>query len=678
MLDAALHGILDLFSWPTAGFLLIGITLGLLVGLIPGIGSMTMFSILLPFAIVIDSHLAFALVVGAMSVGNTSDSITAILMGIPGGNSSATIIDGYAMSRKGQAARALGASFTASVIGGLFGALLLSFSIPIVRPLVLSFGSPEFLVMSLWALSLVAMLSGTAPLKGLVTAGIGVLLGAVGSDPSLGFSRWTFGSPYLLEGITLALIGLSIFAIPEMISFSVTRKKISDVPVNNLFKGQLQGVKDTVKHPGLVLRTSGVGALIGAIPGLGNSVVDWIAYGLTVQTSKKKKDQFGKGDVRAIIGIEASNNATTGGALIPTLAFGIPGGATTAFLLIVLYSHGVSVGSHLFTNTNNLSLVYFLLWGVVAANIIGGLICFSSAGFLAKLTTVPYYYLFALLIPVVFIASYYAKNNVFDLYFLVILGLLGYLFKQLSWPRPPLLIGFVLSNPIEANLRTSLDVYGMSWIGRPIVIVFIVIIALSLYFTIRWSRSLKALPQTGESRSEGNETVESKNKPKLYERFMSSGSLLTVVLICILSAALMMTFNWPATAAILPKVVGSATLLFLVAQLVKDLLPGNRQKQGMHFDIPPDLLGNPRELIHRILASFGWVIGILAAVIMLGIAIALPLFTLAYLRFAAKLKLLHSVCFSLLVVAFIVGFGELTNIYWNQGKVIGFLLGTFE
>ena len=658
-------------------FLVLGVISGLFIGLIPGMGSMAMFSVLIPFTFTLEPMLAFAMVVGFISVGNTSDSIPAILIGIPGSSSSqATIIDGYAMTRRGEAARALGASFTASILGGLVGVIILSLMIPFIRKFVLIFGAPEFLLLALWGISMVAVLSGKSTIKGLVVGGIGLLLGTIGTDPNLGFPRWTMNSPYLLEGISLALIGLGIFAVPELVSLVVRRSRISEVPLKfTSLRGQMKGAKDVFRHPGVFLKTSSLGTLIGSIPGIGSAVVDWLAYGITTQTSKNK-ERFGKGDVRGVIGVDGANNATTGGSLIPTLGFGIPGGAATAFLLIVLFTHGVPVGSRLFTNPDSLSLVYFLIWGVAIANIIGGLICFLGAGFLSRITLIPYYYLFALLIPVLFLAAYYTKNNIYFLYILIIFSILGYVFKQLGWPRPPLLIGLVLSRPVEANLGISLNIYGMSWLYRPIVLTILVIIIVGLFFSIRFMRSK---PNSELSKSESTETelvsFESKKEMNLYQRFKATGSFLTISLLLILIWGLYQATSWPTDAAKFPLVIGVPILILLLIQLVKDLVPSKNIKNGLHMDISPDLLDKPGEVFKRASIAFSWIIGLLVGVLTLGLALALPIFTFVFLKSVGKVNILGATGLTVLIGFFIFWFGRLANIYWNQGIIISYLFG---
>lgn len=681
MLEAAIQGLGDLLQLQVLAFMVVGVLIALFIGIVPGMGSAAMFSILIPFTFAVEPMMAFALVAGFIAVGNTSDSIPAILMGIPGSSSSqATIIDGYAMTKNGEAARALGASFTASLLGGIFGVVVLSLAIPILRPLVLVFGAPEFLMLSVWGLSMVGILSGKSTFKGLAVGAIGLLLGSVGLDPNHGYPRWTLGSAYMLEGIPLALIGLSLFAVPELISLVVKRTRIASEADNvaqdlGSLSGQLRGARDVLRYPGVFLRTSGLGVLVGAIPGIGSSVVDWLAYGLTVQTSKDKS-RFGKGDVRSVIGIDGATNATTGGSLIPALAFGIPGGLASAFLLVVLGTHGVQVGSQMFTNTGNLSLVYFLIWGVAIANIVGSTLCFFGAGFFSRIALVPHYYIFAIFIPVICFAAYYTKNNYFFLYLLLAFGILGYVFKTLGWPRPPLLIGLVLSKPIEANLGISLNIFGMSWLFRPIVLVILVAIIAGLIFPILSNRKQRL----AAAKAEGASKRGAFGLPKPRLTMVGATDIgFTLLLLGILAWGLIDTGRWPARATTFPIVTGITLVILLIGVLLTKLFSRSGHEAAADtnmaagsniVDLPPDVLDTPGLVLRRSSVAFLWIAALVLGGILFGFAAALPSFTLVYLRGSARVGWIPSLITFGGVALGLYLFGEIAGIYWNTGLIL--------
>lgn len=320
-----------IFTWEQISWLVVGVVLGLSVGIFPGLGGIAGLSLVLPFLYGMDPVSGLAMMVGLVAVIPTSDTFASVLMGIPGSSASqATILDGFPLSKNGQAARALSAAFVSSLFGGIFGAIILTFFIIIARPIVLSFRLPELLMLTILGLSMVGILSGNSGLKGVIAACLGLAFGAIGEAPALGSPRMDFGNWYLQDGFQLVIVGLGIFAIPEIISLMRHDRSISKS--GGLGKGWSDGVRDWWRNIWLSLRCSSIGVIIGVIPGLGGSVVDWIAYGHTVQSSKDKS-QFGKGDIRGVIGPESSNNAKEGGGLVPTLLFGIPGSASMAVFI---------------------------------------------------------------------------------------------------------------------------------------------------------------------------------------------------------------------------------------------------------------------------------------------------------------------------------------------------------
>ena len=332
---------------------------------------------MLPFVMTMkDPLLVIALLVGMDAVGNTASAFTSILISVPGSSGSqATILDGHPMAKNGEGARALSASFVASLLGGLFGALVLFASLPVLRPLVLSFSSPEFFILTLWGISMVGILSGNAPIKGILAGILGVLIATVGLDAKSGIERFSFNTSYLWEGIDLVLVALGIFAIPGSDRPGGTQGRHRE--------GGRIGSADMCKassmcfqHWWLLLRTSIIGVWVGFLPGLGSSVADWFAYAHAVQT-EKNRENFGKGDVRGVIASEGSNNAKEGGDYIPTLAFGIPGGTSTALVLTAFIAVGIKPGPDMLTS--QLNLTFAVIWTLVIANIIATAICMIFA-----------------------------------------------------------------------------------------------------------------------------------------------------------------------------------------------------------------------------------------------------------------------------------------------------------
>nr|MDJ0876863.1 tripartite tricarboxylate transporter permease [Desulfobacterales bacterium] len=364
-MDVVFESLFKILQPGHLGMLIAGVVLGLTVGILPGLGGIVGMTILLPVIYGLDPHVAFALLIGMVAVIPTSDTFPSVMMGIPGSSASqATIMDGYPLARKGEAARALGSAFTASLIGGLIGASVLTMIIPIARPLVLAFGSPELFMLAVLGMSMVGVLSGNQPIKGIIGAGIGLMLGAIGDAPAVTEYRYTFGIDYLMDGVSLVIVGLGLFAFPEIIDLLIKGRPIAEKA--ELGKGWLDGVKDTIRHKFIVLRCSIIGVVIGFIPGLGGSVVDWIAYGHIIQTSKDR-EKFGKGDIRGVIAPESANNAKEGGGLIPTFLFGIPGSGSMAVFLGGLLILGIQPGPSMVTE--NVDLLYTAIWSLALANI---------------------------------------------------------------------------------------------------------------------------------------------------------------------------------------------------------------------------------------------------------------------------------------------------------------------
>lgn len=476
MLDAILSAFSELMSVQHMLYLFGGVLLGIFVGILPGLGGIVGFSIMLPFLYGMDTTSALAMLIGMVAVIPTSDTFTSVLMGIPGSSASqATVLDGYPMSKRGEAARALGAAFSASLIGGLLGALILSGFIVFARDLITKLGSAELFILGLLGLSMVGVLSGNSLLKGFLAAGVGLLIGSIGSAPATGEFRMTMDSYYLYDGVKLVILGLGVYAVPEIIDLLIQNQKIAKG--GSLGSGWLQGVKDTIKNKWIIARCAPIGAMIGAIPGLGGSVVDWIAYGHVAQTAKDKS-QFGKGDVRGVIAPESANNAKEGGGLVPTLLFGIPGSGSMAVFLGGLTILGIEPGPGMVSE--NLEVTYTIIWSLAIANVVGTLTCLALSGHISKITTIPYGYVAPFMLMIVFFAALQATRSLEDLMLLIAIGAVGTLFKYFDWPRPALLIGFVLAGTIETYYYQAMQFYGWEMVKRPGVIILIVLMAVSI------------------------------------------------------------------------------------------------------------------------------------------------------------------------------------------------------
>ena len=481
MFELFQSALLDLLTLQHMGFLMIGVVLGLLVGVLPGLGGIAGMSLLLPFLYGLDQSSALAMLIGLVAVIPTSDTFASVLMGIPGSTASqATVLDGFPLSKKGEGARALSAAFSASLFGGLIGAAILTAFVLIARPLVLAFGTPELLALTIFGLSIVGVLSGRSFAKGIAAAALGLAFGSMGAAPATGEYRMEFGTLYLMDGIPLVIVALGLFAVPEIAD--LLRSKVQIADKSGLGKGWLQGVKDTYRYKWLSFRCAVLGAIIGAIPGLGGAVVDWIAYGHVVQTSKDKSN-FGKGDIRGVIAPESANNAKEGGGLVPTLLFGIPGSGSMAIFLSSLVLLGVQPGPGMVGR--DLDLTYTVIWSLAMANVIGTALCICAAPWVARLTTIRYALIAPFMIMVITFASFQATRSLYDLVALLGVGLVGVLLRRFDWSRPAFLIGFVLATQAETYLYQAVQFSGWGFVQRPIVLIIIAITVISVWLGAR-------------------------------------------------------------------------------------------------------------------------------------------------------------------------------------------------
>jgi putative tricarboxylic transport membrane protein len=493
MLDAVWSGLWQVVAWPAFGYLLLGIAIGFCVGLLPGLGGLTTLALMLPFSYTIKQPVeAFCFLLGMLAVTGTTGDITSILFGIPGEASSASLImDGYPMSKKGEAGRALGAAIMSSVVGAIIGALALAISIPIMRPLVLLFGSPELFIIVIMGVTFIGTLAGASLLKGLLSGGIGLMLAAIGVDPQTGSLRYTFGSLYLWDRLDIVPVVVGLFAIPEIVDLAVRGTSIAGARPSKL-AGVMEGIKDTFRHFWLVLRCSLIGVYFGILPVLGANVAQWIAYGHAAQGLPDRR-LAGTGVVQGVLGPGSANNATRGGDLIPTIAFGIPGSASMALLLGALLIVGLQPGPEMLKS--RLDVTFAMVWILILGNLIVAAICFLILNYLAALTFIRGQLLIPFLLLLVFIGSFTANNHLADLVVTLIFGAIGYLMVLFGWPRPPLILGLILGKIGENYLWISTAAYGAKWLTFPSVIVLILItIAMVSYPTIRERRQRRLKP----------------------------------------------------------------------------------------------------------------------------------------------------------------------------------------
>ncbi len=651
MLDAILQSLNDLLTLNHVAHLVMGVLLGLVIGIFPGLGGIAGLSMLLPFLYGMDTASALATLIGLVAVIPTSATFTSILMGIPGSSSSqATVLDGFPLAKKGQASRALGAAFMSSLFGGLFGALILTFFVQIARPVILVFGSAELFMLAIFGLTMVGSLSGRSLAKGIFSCGLGMLIGAIGSAPATGEFRLIFGIDYLYDGIPLVVVALGIFALPEIAD--LLRKDGSISQKSDLGTGLQQGFRDVMKHRWLALRCSGLGTLIGAIPGMGGSVVDWIAYGHGVQ-STRDKSKFGKGDIRGVIAPESANNAKEGGALVPTLLFGIPGSGSMAIFLGGMVLIGIEAGPSMVTT--ELNLTYIVIWSLAIANLLGAGMALFLARPMAKLTSIRFSLLAPFMIMVISFAAYQATRDMMDLWMLLLCGILGMLMRRFGWSRPSFLIGFVLSQQAESYLNMAVQFYGWEMFLRPGVIAIIIVSTLSLYLSRKG-----VVDEHAEQTSEWQPNEASIRAQKWFALF-----LVSVAGISIFEA-----FRQSFLGGVFPLAIAFAILpsgFWILWNLWRD-----ERKNPIVFDAEARIGSLPNQ--SSVFEGALWIAGLFTASSLIGFLPATALFFISILAIKARVSRLKNATLTASGLGFLLVFAHFLNLDYPMGILLEPLL----
>ena len=472
------------------GLMVLAVAIGIFVGATPGLGGKLSIALAIPFVFGMEMIPGAVFLLTMHAVNGTSGQISSIMFGVPGdGDDAATTIDGYPMAKKGEAGRALGASLTASGVGGIIGAVVFALLIPVVEPLVLAFSPAEFFLLALLGITFIAFLSSGANIfKGIIVGLFGMMLATVGMDPQTGIARFSGDNLFLWDGVSLVTAMLALFAVPEMIALGVAGGSISAVSrkaAKYSYRELFDGVLEVPRHWWLALRTSVIGAVIGMIPGLGGSAAAWICYGHAVQSSKTP-ERFGHGAVEGVIAPETASNAKEGGSLLPTLFFGIPGSSGMAVMLGAFLILGIQPGPAMITQ--HIDLVWMLIWALVVGNIMA--VCFLLV--IARWVAILTFIRGALLIPFVLIlcvlGAYISEGHWQNLLILMVLSALGYGLLKFGWPRAPFAIGLVLGGIAEKSLNTALALWGPGFFLRPLSLGLLALIVLIIGLAIHKAR----------------------------------------------------------------------------------------------------------------------------------------------------------------------------------------------
>ena len=662
MIEAALQGLQNLLSLNVLVGMLAGVGVGTFTAVTPqGLGTPLMYALFLSVVTQWDPLVAIAFLVGMDAVSSTCSAYLPVLFGIPGGaGSQATVLDGYPMGRNGQARRALGAAFTAGVLGSLVGTLTLAAAIPAAQAIILFLGSPELFVVSLWGLSMVSVLAGPRPVKGLMAGAAGLVVSVVGVQPQSGVMRFVFDQPYLLEGVPLAVAALALFGVPSALDLALAKVGVERAPAP-LAGRLLDGVRDAFRNLWLVVRCSFLGVWVGIVPGLGAQVVDWLSYGHAAQTCKGAGETFGKGDVRGVIAPEASNDAKDGGTLIPTLTLGVPGSLVSALFLFALTAMGYAPGP--FMLERNADVVYSIVWVLGIASVIGGSLGLVFSNHLAKLAELRYSIIVPSILGFVLIGALNANQSPLDLVMVASFGLVGYFLKLFGYPRPPLILGMILGIIMEKYLYISTARYGFDWLARPSVLVLLVLVAATLGYTL-WSRRDRgtASGRGGEAASPG-------------PGFRVNGETLLVMgFLAFFVLVVRSGSEWPLIAKLMPvyiaAVPGAALALWQLFRVTtgreRAAAGGVEMDEGFRQEL------EARVARRRTAVFFAWFMGAALAVWLLGITVAVPLFVFLYCLVEGREKL--RVALLMAAVAFLLLWGLFEGVFqvlWADGVLFG-------
>jgi putative tricarboxylic transport membrane protein len=478
-MDPVIEGLGLAFSLYNIGLVMMGVLIGVIVGALPGLSSPLAIALLLPFTVTLEPISAICMMAALYCAGTFGGSITAILINAPGAPPAvATAFDGYPMAQKGEAGRALGIAAFSSVIGGVLSLVVFIVATPLLAKIAVSLRPQEYFALTVFALSMLASISGRSALRNLIAGGIGVFISTIGTHLSTGIERFTFDIPELTEGIEFVPVLIGLFAVSEMLQQSQTADKvmerITSVVVRLPSRCDLREIMPTI------LRSSGIGTFIGILPAEGSTVAAIIGYNEAKRWSKRK-NLFGTGVPEGIAGPEAANNAATGGAMVPTLALGIPGSGTTALILAALITHGMRPGPYLVQETPQ--FVYAIFGAMAVANVAFLAVGLLGAKVFARITLIPRTFLWPMVFGFSMIGAYSLSASFFDVWVMLVAGIVGFIMRRHGFGAAPLVMGLILGKMLEETLSQSMVLMDHQWrrmVESPIVCIFFGLAAISL------------------------------------------------------------------------------------------------------------------------------------------------------------------------------------------------------
>ena len=486
MLDQLLIGLATLADPVMIGAIAVGVIGGVIIGVLPGLTSTLGVALLIPVTFSMPPQAGLAMLGGIYVASTYSGAITAVLLNIPGTPAAvATLLDGHPMSRNGQSTRALALATFGSAIGGLVSVLALLFLGPMLARLSLFFGPPEYFILAIFGITVIASLSAGAMEKGLIAGAAGLLISTVGYHPLTGSMRFTFDAPALYDGVPLVAALIGLYSIPEVIDMITGKQEGKDDAAQLERRSPYSYLPETLRQKFNLLRSSIIGTFVGIVPGVGSSVAGFIAYDAAKRASKTP-DEFGKGSPEGVLACETSNSAVTGGTLVPLMTLGIPGNPVTAVMLGGLMIHGLRPGAELFTSNADVSFGFIL--SLFASNILLVPVGLVFARYCVRVVQVPKNVLAPVILLLSVIGTYSIRGSVDDIYVMLVLGAIGFLCNVFAAPRAPLVLGLVLGTLAESELERSLalvqgDVgaFLLQLVTRPISLVVVILCVIALY-----------------------------------------------------------------------------------------------------------------------------------------------------------------------------------------------------
>lgn len=492
-MEAFLSGLYALGD-PYLLLLLVAATLGgVVIGALPGLNATTGAALLLPFTLTMDPIPAIAILTAIYCSATFAGAITAILINTPGTSASATTcLDGYPLAQRGEAGRALGMAVVASTVGGVFSVVCLMLAAPLLARAAYNFSPPEYFALTLFGLSMLASIGDGSALKNLIAGGFGIFFAIVGVDNLTTVERFTFDSYHLYDGIGFVPVMIGVFGISELLvqasNLHVKRERVTMKAI------KLPSRADYAKTWRAILRSSGIGTFIGILPAEGATVASMIGYNEAKRWSRNP-EEFGKGAIEGVAGSEAANNSATGGAMVPTLALGIPGSATAAVILAGLMVHGLRPGPTMFTEQANFA--YAIFWSMMVVNILFFAFGLWGAKLFARVTLIPVQVLWPCVFVFSIVGAYALDQSMFDVWVALISGVLGYFMRRYGFSVVPLAIGLILGGMLEQRLGQSMVMLDEKWwlmFTRPLTLFFLVLTALALFGPAIWGRMVKRRP----------------------------------------------------------------------------------------------------------------------------------------------------------------------------------------